>query len=390
MKKAAFAIVLVALLAGGGYYWWSSGNGEGAGGAGDMPPPQVSVLTISPQQVALTQRLPGRISPFRQSQVRPQVDGIITARLFEEGQDVEKGQQLYQIDDTRYKAVLNGAIAALKSAETTVKTVDARAGRYKGLVKVDAVSKQEYDDVKADLEQARAEIAVAQAAVDVAQVNLDYTKVYAPISGHIGRSLVTEGTLVTANQGQVLAVITQLDPVYVDMQLSGDDALRLRSRMAGSEEISVHLALDKQAGKAESQDGVLKFSEVTVDESTGSIALRALASNPDGVLLPGLFVRTTLDLGRFEAIVVPQRAAIRSPDGSLMVWVVDEEGKAQPRPIKVEQAHGEDWIVSDGLKAGDKVIVEGYMKIGPGAPVSPVPWQTPEAASPGSTGGKKE
>ncbi|MCE7886631.1 MAG: efflux RND transporter periplasmic adaptor subunit [Alphaproteobacteria bacterium PRO2] len=339
------------------------------------PPQAVAVLELKPQTISFTHQLPGRVSPYRQSQVRPQVDGVITGRLFEEGTDVKSGQQLYQIDDARYKAALNSAIADLKSAEANVKAVKARTKRYEELVKIKAVSQQEYDDVKAELDKAVAAIAVAQAAVDVAQVNLDYTKVYAPISGSVGRSFVTEGALVTANQQQSLATITQLDPIYVDMQQSGSEAIHLRSRIAGKESIAVHLILDDKTGKDYPRDGTLKFSEVTVDETTGSIALRALMPNSDGLLLPGMFVRAILDLGQSDVLLVPQRASIRTPEGGLTVWVVDEAGKAQPRPIQVEQAYKDDWIVTGGLKAGDIVIVEGYQKIGPGAPVSPTPWK---------------
>lgn len=396
MKKIFPILILALLLAAGGWYWWQKGDqtGQSQDGAMVMPPQSVAVLKLEPQRITFTHQLPGRVSPYRQSQVRPQVDGIITERLFEEGTDVEKGQQLYQIDDARYEAALNSAKADLKSAEANVKTVEARATRYEDLVKINAVSKQEYDDVKAQFDQAKAAIAVAQAAVDLAQVNLDYTKVYAPISGRISRSFVTEGALVTANQSQHLATITQLDPVYIDMQQSGSESINLRSRMMGKEVIPVHLTLDDKTGKDYPRDGTLKFSEVTVDETTGSIALRALMPNPDGLLLPGLFVRAALDLGMDEVLLVPQRAAIRTPEGGLSVWIVDENNQAQPRPIQVEQAYKDSWIVTDGLKTGDNVIIEGYLKIAPGAPVSPVPWQKgkaprPQELSDKASGGKE-
>lgn len=378
MKKIFLTLVVVLLLVGGAYYWWSSshqdGGAEGSAPAGGMPPASVAALELRPTSITYTHQLPGRVTPYRQSQVRPQVDGIITDRLFEEGADVEKGEQLYQIDDARYEAALNSAKADLASAEANVKTVEARAQRYEDLVKIDAVSKQEYDDVKAQYDQATAAIAVAQAAVDLAQVNLDYTKVYAPISGRISRSYVTEGTLVTANQAQNLATITQLDPVYIDMQQSGTEAIHLRARMMGKDTIPVHLILDDKTGQDYPHEGTLKFSEVTVDETTGSIALRALMPNPDGLLLPGLFVRAMINLGQEEALLVPQRATTRTPEGGLTVWIVDATGKAQPRPIEVEQAYKDNWVIKSGLKAGDTVIVEGYQKIGPGADVSPVPW----------------
>ncbi|TNE84122.1 MAG: efflux RND transporter periplasmic adaptor subunit [Gammaproteobacteria bacterium] len=378
MKKMLPILILAALLAMGGWYWLFSLDNNGVPGQGavsGMPPQAVAIIELQPQTVSFTHELPGRIQPFRQSQVRPQVDGIITERLFEEGVDVARGQQLYQIDDARYKAALNSAKADLASARANVKTVEARARRYEDLVKINAVSEQEYDDVKAQFDQAIAAIAVAQAAVDLAQVNLDYTKVYAPISGRISRSFVTEGALVTANQSQHLATITQLDPVYVDMQQSGSQALQLRARMAGKGAIPVNLVLDDETGKEYSQEGTLKLSEVTVDETTGSITLRALIPNPDGLLLPGLFVRATLDLGEDDVLLVPQRASVRTPEGGLTVWVVDENDKAQPQHVQVEQAYKESWIVRSGLKVGESIIVEGYQKVGPGASVSPTPWK---------------
>lgn len=379
-KQILIAVVALLLLAGGGaWYYFAGGAGKGGeeqyGGHGQRPPQAVSVLPLEAQTINMTYKLPGRVTAYRQSQVRPQVDGIITARLFEEGSNVEKGQPLYQIDDARYRAALNSALADLKSAEASVKTVEARASRYTELVKIDAVSQQEYDDVVAQLDQARAAIAVAQAAVDVAQVNLDYTKVYAPIDGRISRSFVTEGALVTASQSQHLATITQLQPVYVDMQQSGAEAVDLRAYMTGQDKIPVTLYLDDASQRVYPHKGELKFSEVTVDETAGSVTLRAEVPNPDELLLPGLFVRTQLDLGPHELLLVPQRAATRMPDGSLQVWVVDGENKARPRTVTASQSQGNSWIVTAGLKAGDKVIVKGYQKVGPDMTVTPSLWE---------------
>ncbi len=398
MKKTLAILLVVLLFVGAGWYWWSSAGKSGehnpAASDGAAPPQAVAVLELAPETITFSHQLPGRVSPYRQSQVRPQVDGIITERLFEEGADVEKGQQLYQIDDARYEAALNSAKADLKSAQANVKTVEARAKRYEDLVKINAVSEQEYDDVRAQYDQAKAAIAVAQAAVDLAQVNLDYTKVYAPISGRISRSFVTEGTLVTANQAQNLATITQLEPVYIDMQQSGSEAIHLRTRMMGKETIPVKLVLDDKTSEAYPLEGTLKFSEVTVDETTGSIALRALMPNKEGLLLPGLFVRADLDLGQAEVLLVPQRATTRTPEGSLTVWVVDADNKAQQRVLEVEQAHKDSWVVTSGLQAGDRVIIEGYQKVGPGAAVSPEPWhknQKSQSKTPQSeaSGGKE-
>ena len=379
MKKLPIVLAVAALVVLGGFYYLSQeGHAEDSAAAaqGSAPPPQaVSVMSLKLEKVTFTQQLPGRVSPFRQSQVRPQVDGIITERLFDEGADVEKGQQLYQIDDARYKAALNSAIADLNSAKSSVKAVEAKAKRYEDLVGINAVSQQEYDDVKAEYDQAKAAIAVAQAAVDLAQVNLDYTKVYAPIAGRISRSFVTEGALVTANQSQNLATITQLDPVYIDMQQAGAEATQLRTRVMDKASVPVSVILNEKTGEMYDHEGSLKFSEVTVDETTGSITLRALVDNPDDVLLPGLFVRTVMKLGEEEVLLVPQRATTRAADGSLSAWIVDADGKAQPRSIQVLRAFEDSWVVTSGLEAGDKVIVEGYQKVAAGAAVSETEWQ---------------
>ncbi|MAE51843.1 MAG: efflux transporter periplasmic adaptor subunit [Micavibrio sp.] len=375
-KTAVIGIILLFLAAGGGWYFWAANGDKSAEKSpAERPPQAVSVLELETTKIRYDYSLPGRISPFRQSQVRPQVDGIITERLFEEGADVKKGQQLYQIDDARYKAALNSTIADLKSAEANVKAVDARAKRYKDLVKINAVSEQEYDDIVAQLDQAKASVAVAQAAYDLAQVNLDYTKVYAPIDGRISKSFVTEGALVTANQSQHLATITQLDPVYVDMQQSGTEAMHIRTRMIGQDVVPVTLVLDEKTGQSYGKEGMLKFSEVTVEETTGSVALRALMPNPDGILLPGLFVRATIALGEEDVILIPQRAATRTPDGKLTAWIVDEQNRAQPRELKVDHAYEDNWIVTDGVKEGDRVVVLGYQKIGPGMVVAPTNWK---------------
>jgi membrane fusion protein (multidrug efflux system) len=375
MKKIIVILAVLAAVAFGAYKLFGGKGGEE--GPGQKPAQEVSVIKAEIREISGHKTLPGRLTPYRQSEVRPQVDGVITARLFEEGSNVNQGQQLYQIDDARYKASYNSAIADLKSAEANVKSVDARAKRYQELVAINAVSKQEYDDAIAQANQAVAAVAVAQAAVDVAKVNLDYTKVYAPISGKIGRSLVTEGTLVTANQAQNLATITQLDPIYVDMQQSGTgpEMAEMRAQFAGKS-IPVNLTIDNsEGGKAYGQGGVLKFSEVTVDETTASIALRAEFPNPDATLLPGMFVRASLDLGAMQALTVPQRATARNPQGQLTIWTVDAENKAKKRTISATQAYEDQWIVTDGLQPGETVIVEGYQKVQEDAVVTPVPLQ---------------
>lgn len=382
-KTIPIVLLCAAILAGGGWYYYQ--QEQQAAPQQDTRQASssvsVSVQEIKKQKIKLEDELPGRVTAYRQSKVRPQVAGIITDRLFEEGADVEKGQQLYQIDDASYRASLNSALADLKSAEAKAKSAKSLAKRYAGLVKIDAVSEQEYDDAQASLDQANAAIAVAKASVDMAQVSLNYTKVYAPISGRIGRSLVTEGALVTANQTDDLAVITQLNPIYVDMQVSGPDVVRLRRYLSEKKSLPVHLMTGEKGKNYYEHDGNLQLSEVTVDETTGAITVRALFPNDDEVLLPGLFVRAVVELGEDDVILVPQRATTRQADGSLVAWVVDAEGKAQPRTIDVVQSYKNQWVVTSGLDVGDKVIVEGYQKVAQGAAVSATPWQDPTDAT---------
>ncbi len=347
---------------------------QAAGGA-QPPPPTVSVLEVALQPVENTVTLPGRVSPLRQSQVRPQVEGVITERLFEEGAFVEKGQQLYQIDDSRYAAQLASARADVKSAEANRKTLEARAERYKGLLDKNAVSQQEYDDAVAQAAQADAQISVARAAVELAQVDLDFTKVYAPISGQISRSYMTVGALVTSNQTQQLATITQLDPIYVDMQQSGKGVLKLRRAMQESGTLPVTLVLDDMTGESYEHEGKLKFSEVTVDETTGAVALRAEFPNPESLLMPGLFTKARVIISNTQELLVPQRAATRQPDTSLSVMVVNAENKVEARTISIAGSYGDQYIVTGGISAGDKVIVAGYQKVKPGTQVNTKPWQ---------------
>jgi membrane fusion protein (multidrug efflux system) len=331
-------------------------------------------MTVSTQEVDFSMTLPGRITPFRQSQVRPQVDGVVTKRLFEEGAQVKQGQQLYQIDDARYVARLNSALADLESTEANMKTVRAKSARYQDLLARNAVSQQEYDDVIAQTAQAKAAISVAQAAVDVAQVNLDYTKVYAPIDGQISRSYVTEGALVTTNQAQQLATITQLNPVYIDMQESGNAVLELREEMRKHSSLPVSVLVDETRGKIYPHIGEVKFSEVTVDESTGSVTLRAIVPNPDSILLPGLFVKGRISIGSVNGILIPQRATTRQPDGAMTVYVVDDTQKAQLRTIQPLRTIEENFVVTSGIKSGDTLIVVGYQKVQSGVSVNTVPW----------------
>jgi len=369
---------------GGGYFFLRGEKQESAPMVVERGPQKVSVMSVAEQAVSLKRILPGRVSPVRQSQVRPQVDGIIVQRLFEEGSQVEEGQQLYQIDDTRYKAALASAMADLMGSQAALKTLEARLGRYNELMDMNAVSRQEYDDATADLDSAKAAIAIAKANVDLARINMEYTKVYAPISGQIGRSMVTEGALVTANQSAYLAVITQLDPVYVDMQQSGNEMAGLRRLLQDKGTVPVSLMINEAQEEAYPHQGQLKFFEVMIDESAGSVPLRAVIPNPETMLLPGLFVRATLELGTQNALLVPQRAATRSSDGSLSVWVVDQNNQVSVRPITAQEAYQDQWVVTKGLQPGESIVVEGTQKIGPGAMVDPVPW-TEENSKPPST-----
>ena len=285
---------------------------------------------------------------------------MITKSLFEQGTRVEKGQQLYQIDEAPFLAELN-------SAKATAKAAKSRLDRYNELVKIKAVSQQETDDVIAEYDQAKA-------ALEVAQVNFDYTKVYAPISGYIGRTLVTDGALVTSNQAEPIAIITQLNPVYVDMQLSGDDVAQFRMHSVGMETIPVRVRLGGEKGSEYPITGKLKFSEVTVDTTTGAVAMRAIFDNPEGILLPGMFVRSVLELKSSDELLVPQRATTRMSDGSLVAWIVDESNKAQKRVLEVEQAYKDQWIVKGGVDVGDRLIMAGYQKVQPDMPVRSELW----------------
>ncbi|MHB8707600.1 MAG: efflux RND transporter periplasmic adaptor subunit [Desulfuromonadales bacterium] len=347
---------------------------------GQGAPPEVGVITIQPERAVLTTELPGRIAPHMIAEVRPQVGGIIQRRLFTEGGDVKAGQVLYQIDPATYRAAFASARAALSRAEASLAPARLREERFQDLVKINAVSQQEYDDAHAALLQAEAEVESAMAAVETARINLDYTSVKAPISGRIGRSTVTTGALVTASQADALATIQQLDPVYVDVTQSTADLLRLRQSLAsgllkndGATQAQVKLLLED--GSAYPLPGTLKFSEVTVDQSTGSVTLRTLFPNPEQLLLPGMFVRVVLEEGINEqAILVPQRGVTRNPTGNAVVMVVGAEEKVEPRVIKVAKTIGDSWLVSEGLKVGDRVILEGIQRARPGTVVKAVPF----------------
>lgn len=329
----------------------------------------LKAIKVTTQDVVRKLDLPGRTAPFQVAEIRPQVTGIITDRLFKEGSWVDEGQQLYQIDPTPYVAAYDSAVADLKKAQANVQSLRAKIKRYDELIKINAVSRQDYDDLNTELIQARADIGIAEATIARAKVNVDYTKVYAPISGIIGKSSVTKGALVTSAQASALTRITQLDPIYVDLTQSSTELMRLRRQNPDYEKSQVEILLDGD-GPYEHK-GELQFFDVTVDQTTGSVQLRALFKNPENLLLPGMFVRGRLLVKQTDAILVPQFASTRQPDSSLTVWVLDGQQQVQPVPITTSAAVDGQWIVSSGLKAGDVVIVEGLMKLRPGTPVQP-------------------
>lgn len=376
MKKIVIAIVLITLIA-VGYRLFMIFAGPPMGGPGMMGmggpqgPLPLHAITLRTQAVDTRIELPGRTSAYKVAEIRPQVSGIITERLFKEGSLVKEGQQLYQIDPAPFKAAYNSALADVQKARANLKSVKAKKQRYQELVKIDAISKQEYDDIQASLSQAQADISIAQAAAARAKINVDYTKVYAPIDGRIGKSNVTKGALVTAGQAQAIATITQLDPMYVDMTQSSDELMKLRQSVKDYENVSVTLTLGESGGKY-AEEGKLQFHDVTVEPTTGSVQLRALFPNTEGILMPGLFVRAHLAVDQAQAILVPQAAAMRQPDGSLTVWKLDAENKAQPAPINASAAQDGHWVVSSGVSDGDVIVTEGLMMLKPGVPVKPV------------------
>ena len=347
-------------------------SGPGPGGPGT---PAVTVLTVRAEPVPLATELPGRTTPYLIAELRPQVTGIVKTRLFKEGSEVKAGQVLYQIDPATYQAAYASARANLARAEANVAAARLKAERYAELVKIEAVSKQANDEADAAQKQAQADVASAQAALDKAKIDLGFTRVTSPIGGRISRSAVTPGALVTANQAEALATVQQLDPIYVDLTQSSAALLRMKRdlasgklRRAGGNAVPAQLVLED--GSLYGVDGTLAFSEVTVDEGTGSVTLRAVFPNPRGELLPGMYVRARLTQGvQDDAILVPHAAVSRDPRGNATVMLVNAENKAEPRTVRAEQSIGDKWVVTEGLAAGDRVIVEGLQKAKPGSPV---------------------
>ncbi len=352
------------------------------------PPAEVAFVTIESRRVTLTTELPGRTAPTLVAEVRPEVGGIVLKRLFVEGADVRQGEVLYEIDPSSYEAAYASAKAALARAEANVVPRRLKAERYRELVAINAVSRQDADDADAALRQAEAEVEGAKAALETARINLDHTRVRAPISGRIGRSAVTTGALVTASQPAALATNQKLDPIYVDVTQSSANLLGLRAKLAGGklrkDGKGAVAKLILEDGKPYPLAGTLQFSDVTVNPGTGSLTIRTVFPNPKGILLPGMYARAVLEEGIDErGILVPQRGVTRDPAGKPVALVVGPGDKVESRMLEVSRVVGDCWLVDKGLAAGDRVIVEGLQRAKPGVQVRPVPFAAPPPA-PGS------
>jgi membrane fusion protein (multidrug efflux system) len=347
-------------------------------------PPEVGVVTLKSEPAVLMSELPGRVTAVETSEVRPQISGVIRRRLFEEGAIVHAGQVLYAIEDAPYRAALGAAQGSLARAQAAIDATRLQAERYRGLVNINAVSRQEADNADAAARQARADVSAQRAAVDAAQVNLGFTQIRAPISGRIGRSRFTPGALVQAGQPDPLAIIQQTDRVYVDVTQSAAEILELKEAMkAGGvvrDDGSARVALVLPNGKTYPVEGRLQFSEVTVDQTTGAVTLRASFPNADGMLLPGMYVRARLIDGvRQNAILAPQRGIARNERGEPTALIVNRENKVEQRIVATDRALGDRWVITSGLKPGDRLIVDGLLKAKPGSSV------TPRAPAPGTS-----
>ncbi|MGY8838085.1 MAG: efflux RND transporter periplasmic adaptor subunit [Enterobacterales bacterium] len=337
----------------------------------------VGVLTLKSQALTLKKELPGRISAFQIAEIRPQVSGIVQSRLFVEGKEVKQGQALYQIDPATFEADLAASEASVARAQASIASSKSKASRYSELLKIKAVSQQDFDEADAAYKQANAELLTAKAQLKSAQINLNYSHVSSPISGQISKSSVTVGALVSANQSTALATVTQLDPIYIDLTQSSNELTQLKKAISSgaltvdsTSQTDVELIMED--GSVYPHKGTLQFSEVTVDPSTGSVTLRAKFSNPEKLLLPGMYARASIVEGvKAGAILAPQRGVSRNSKGEPTAMVVSKENTVESRVLKVDRTIGSDWLVTDGLMDGDKLIVEGLQKIRPGAPVNP-------------------
>jgi membrane fusion protein (multidrug efflux system) len=389
LRAVSAALLCSSLLVACGQKDAPAPGGTAAGpGAASQPAPAVpvSVVTLRPETVTLTRELPGRTSASLVAEVRPQANGIVKQRLFTEGGRVAAGQPLYQLDDATYRADLGSAQATLARSEATLETARQNARRSQELIKIDAISRQDYESSTAAEKQAEADVMAARAAVDRARVLLGYTRITSPIAGRIGKSAVTQGALVTANQTDALAKVQQLDPVYVDVTQSSAEWLELRKQIAagrleGGSNVPVTILLED--GSTYPARGRLEFADVSVDPGTGSFLLRVVVPNPKDVLLPGMYVRAIVASGvRAEALLVPQRAIARDPKGNTSVMVVGSDGKVALRPIKVSSTVGDRWLVEEGLAPGERVVTEGLQKIRPGAAVAATEAGATPAAAP--------
>lgn len=363
-----------------------SKNEEAAGPGGPPPPPEVGVLTVQPGTVNLTTELPGRLEPSRVAQVRARATGILTKRVFTEGSDVRAGQVLYHIDPAPYQAAQQSAQAQLAQAQANLANASALVTRFRPLVAANAVSKQEFDAAVAAEKAAQAQVAAGRAAVKTADINLGYATVTAPISGRIGRSLVTEGALVSAQEGTQLAVIQQTDPLYVNLTQSAAEVLQLRQALqggqlarSGADAARVQIVLEN--GQPHTETGRLLFTDLTVDPGTGQVSLRAEVPNPGHMLLPGMYVRVRLQQAQVEnAVLLPQQAVTRGGPQGDTVMVVGADGSLTPRVVRIGEAQGNQWIILDGLQPGEQVMVDGFMKLMPGVTtVKPVPFASKPA-----------
>lgn len=370
-RSVGLALLATGLLAGCG------DKGGAPQGQGGMPPAAVNVVTLQSGPLMLTTELTGRSAPLRVAEVRPQVSGIILKRLFTEGSDVKAGDLLYQIDPAVYQAAVASAKANLAKAEANEQSARLKAQRYQELLKVKSISRQDYDDADASWKQAKAEIMASKAALRTAEINLGYTRITAPISGRIGKSAVTEGALVTAQQADSLTAIQQLDPMYVDVRQSTADLLRLKrlvaeGKLTQDEQKVAKVTFQLEDGSTYGEEGSLQFSDVTVDETSGMVTLRVIVPNPHQLLLPGMFMRATLQEGeRAQGLLVPQTAVTRTPNGGATVMVVTADNKVELRNVQLSRVVGSNWVVESGLTSGERVIVAGLQKVRPGAVVNP-------------------
>ncbi len=382
-RRAAVALLLSLAACSG------SKDNAGGGPGGTRGPAQVGFVVVQPTSVAETAQLSGRTTAYQMSEVRPQVTGLIRRRLFREGALVRAGQPLFQIDPSIYRAAANQAAANLNAAQATAEAARIRAGRLQPLADMEAVSKQDYTDALAGSRQAAASVAQTRAALDTARINLRFTTVPAPITGRIGRSLFTEGALVSSNQADPLAVIQRLDPMYVDIQQSSTELLSLRRALesGGSAPGSASVRLKLEDGSDYGFAGTVEFAEAMVDPATGTVTLRARFPNPQGLLLPGMFVRASFTQSvDTTAFLVPQQAVTRDPRGDATVFVVGPGNKAVQRNVKAVRTQGAFWVVTDGLKAGDKVITQGLANVKPNAAVRPSPASAPQRVAPRKPG----